>query len=165
MKNTTTATTETQTQGQGLESSEIKVREIVRDEIAICLKSVVENQDAMSENQKKMGEDMLEIKVALLGSGNKYKTDKGLAEMIRISYEYSQANIQNKVIERATPAIEMFEDWKENGNWEMLKKIILNNIISDKMKLFFGIGSWAGIMAFISSLIVFIGWLEGWFSK
>lgn len=163
MKNTTTTTTQTQTQGS--ESSEIKVREIVRDEIAICLKSVVENQDAMSKNQKLMSDDVAEMKTALLGSGNKYKTDKGLAEMIRVSYEYSQTNIQNKVIERSAPAIELYEDWRDNGNWEMLKKIILNNIISDKMKLFFGIGSWAGIMAFISSLIVFIGWLEGWFSK
>lgn len=152
MRNTTTTTTETQT--QNVDQNEIKVREIVRDEIAICLKNVI-------DNQKQMGDDLAEIRVALLGSGNKYKTEKGLAEMIRISYDYAQQNIDDKIMESARPALKQFNDWRNNGNWKAIEEIILNSVISKKTKQFFNLGSWAGIIAFISSLLFLFAWIDG----
>ena len=129
------------------------VREIAREEIQNCF-------EELTNAQKMQGDDIKEIKEALLGGGNKYKKEQGLASIIQANHEYVRRSKDMRVIDRAIPAIEFFEDWYKDGKWKKLETIIENTIISEKLKVFFNLGSWAGIVAFITSIIGIIIWVK-----
>jgi len=132
-----------------------EIKKIVQEEVALSIGSII-------QEQKVQGEDIKEIKEALLGSGNKYKKTEGLSEMIQFSYNWAKSNSESRIIEKSAPAIKQFEEWKENGNWDNLEKIIDDHLFNGRMKAFFNLGSWAGIVALatsIGSIISFIVYL------
>lgn len=143
--------------------NEKEIKALIRQEISDCFKDIVTAQEEQGLAIKQQGNDIREIKEALLGSDNKYKTDTGLSTMIKFSYDYAKANTDSKLIERAIPAIEHFYNWSEGNEgftkWDILEKVIDDFVFSKKMKLFFGIGSWAGIMGLISSVGGIIGFI------
>lgn len=136
--------------------TESQIKALIQQEISDCFKDIVKAQE-------EQGNDIKEIKEALLGSDNKYKKDVGLSSMIKFSYDYAKANTDSKLIERAIPAIDHFYNWNEGAEgfakWDILDKVIEDFVFSKRMKLFFGIGSWAGIIALISSIGGIIGFI------
>jgi len=59
-------------------------------------------------------------------------------------------------------AIGHYENWEVNGKWRALDEIIQDNFMTKRVKTFFNLGSWAGILALITSfgsLIAFIIYL------
>jgi len=143
--------------------TESQIKALIRQEISDCLKNIVKAQEEQGNAIKQQGNDIKEIKEALLGSDNKYKKDIGLSSMIKFSYDYAKANTDSKLIERAIPAIDHFYNWNEGAEgftkWDILDKVIEDFVFSKRMKLFFGIGSWAGIIALISSIGGIIGFI------
>jgi len=135
-----------QTESQMVDKMEI--RAIVQQEIKVCFEEI--------------SSDVKDIKKALLG--NDYNRT-GLVATVQSHNDYIEKNKITDIANRGLKVVEMFEDWKDNGNWEILNKMILDNVITTRMKVFFGLGSWAGIIAFASSIILVIGWFNGWFGK
>ena len=127
------------------ELGEKEIKKLVKEEISLSLEGIV-------KEQKVQGEDIREIKEALLGGENKYKKSEGLSEMIQYSYNWAKTNSESGIIEESAPAIKQFYEWKENGNWDNLEKIISDHLFNGRMKAFFNLGSWAGIVALVTSI-------------
>jgi len=132
---------------------EMEIRRIVQQEIKSCFEEI-------NSNVKKQGESLSRIEEALLG--NDYNKT-GLVATVQSHSEYIDRNKVTDVANRSLKMVEMFEEWEENGNWKVVKEIILNSVISNKTKAFFGVGSWAGIIAFVGTIITIVGWFSGWF--
>lgn len=143
--------------------NEMQIKKLIQEEIAECFKSLVEAQEEQGKAIEEQGTDIKEIKEALLGGNNKYKKQKGLADMIQFSYDFAKSNIDNKFNDRTLIAVEHYEDWAEGKEgftkWDLLQQVIEDFVFSKRMKLFFGIGSWAGIVSLVMSLGGIIGFI------
>ena len=82
--------------------------------------------------------------------------------MIRYSYEHARKNEENQITTKGWKAINHYENWETNGKWNALDEIIQENFMTKKVKTFFNVGSWAGIISLIGtigSVIAFIVYL------
>lgn len=143
--------------------TKMEIKDLVQKEISECFRSLVEGQEKQGRAIKVQGEDIKEIKEALIGGSNKYKKNEGLASMIQFSYDYAKANVDSKVVEKALPAINFYYDWSEGEKgktkWDVLNSVIDDFLFSKRLKLFFGIGSWAGICSLIISIASIISFI------
>jgi hypothetical protein len=132
------------------------MREIAREEVQNIFGEI-------ASAQKKQGEDLMEIKEALLGGGNKYRKDMGLSSIIDFNHQYVKRSVDSKIYERALDddgALSFYERWKEQGKWTVLEKMIDEAVITNKLKIFLGLGSFAGIISFIGGLVLLVTWLK-----
>jgi len=115
---------------------------------------------ALKKDVEVVREDVEKISFALLGNGNKYHKEKGIIEKIEYSYKHSKTCVDTKVIERLEPVIEHYVDWKKQKKWVTLDDMIEDRKTILKLKLWFNVGSWAGIVSFIISIGVLVGILK-----
>jgi hypothetical protein len=90
------------------------------------------------------------IERVLLGDAD--YDDDGFVKMIRYSYEHARQNEESKIIPKGWETINHYEQWDKEGKWTSLNEIIQDNFMTKKVKTFFNLGSWAGILALITSL-------------
>lgn len=85
--------------------------------------------------------------------------DDGFVKMIRYSYEHARRNEESKITEKGWETIEHYEQYKKEGKWDALDEIIKENFMTQRVKTFFNLGSWAGILALITSLGGVLGFI------
>lgn len=104
----------------------------------------------LKETTEASGKSISRIERVLLGD-TEYD-DEGYVKMIKYSYEHARKVEENKVVEKGLETIEHYKNWEKNGKWAALDEIVQDNFMTQKVKRFFNLGSWAGILALITSL-------------
>jgi hypothetical protein len=79
--------------------------------------------------------------------------------MIRYSYEHARKNEESQITTKGWKTINHYENWETNGKWKALDEIIQDNFMTKRVKMFFNLGSWAGILALITSLGGVLGFI------
>ena len=90
------------------------------------------------------------IERVLLGDAD--YDDDGFVKMIRYSYEHARKNEESNIAEEGWKVIDHYDQWAKEGKWCALDEIIKENFMTKKVKTFFNLGSWAGILGLITSL-------------
>jgi hypothetical protein len=104
------------------------------------LKEEITKEQLQCPARSGFGEMQLQVQdihEVLIGSSNRYYKDKKTGKGL---------------VERLIPVVEHYESWTEKGNWDLLKVIILNHIVSTRVKIFLGVGSASGILALILAI-------------
>lgn len=104
----------------------------------------------LKETTESSGKSISRIERVLLGDVE--YDDEGFVKMIRYSYEHARKNEESKIVEKGWKAIGHYENWEVNGKWRALDEIIQDNFMTKRVKTFFNLGSWAGILGLITSL-------------
>lgn len=63
------------------------------------------------------------------------------------------------IIERLLPVVNHWEKWQQGKKWDRLNTMMEDNIVSERLKVFFGIGTFAGIIALVLSLGLVFKWV------
>ena len=111
----------------------------------------------LKETSEASGKSLSRIERVLLGDAE--YDDDGFVKMIRYSYEHARKNEESKITEKGWKTIEHYENWEKNGRWSALEEIIQDNFMTKRVKRFFNVGSWSGIIALITSLGGVIGFI------
>ena len=114
----------------------------------------------LKETTEASGKSLSRIERVLLGDAE--YDDDGFVKMIRYSYEHARKNEESQITTKGWKTINHYENWETNGKWGALDEIIQENFMTKKVKTFFNVGSWAGIISLIGtigSVIAFIVYL------
>jgi len=114
----------------------------------------------LKETTEASGKSLSRIERVLLGDAE--YDDDGFVKMIRYSYEHARKNEESLITKKGWKTINHYENWETNGKWDALDEIIQENFMTKKVKTFFNVGSWAGIISLIGtigSVIAFIVYL------
>lgn len=103
------------------------------------------------------GKSISRIERVLLGD-TEYDDD-GYVKMIKYSYEHARKNEESQIITKGWQVIDHFDNWEKNGKWKALDEIIQDNFMTKKVKMFFNVGSWAGIISLIGTIGTVIGFI------
>ena len=103
------------------------------------------------------GKSISRIERVLLGD-TEYDDD-GYVKMIKYSYEHARKNEESQIIAKGWQVIDHFDNWEKNGKWKALDEIIQDNFMTKKVKMFFNVGSWAGIISLIGTIGTVIGFI------
>ncbi len=134
--------------------NELEIKKLVREEIVECFKEISCNQKAQAKILSQQTSDIQEIKLALLGGGNKYKKDAGLSQMIEESYDFAKKN--DILFKRMNPVVDHFEDWQRNNKWQILDTVIDNSVFTSRLKVYFGLSTFVGVVGLILIIIELI---------
>jgi type II secretory pathway component PulJ len=94
--------------------TDAQIKDLVRQEIKMCFEEI-------NANVKAQGEDIKEIKAALIG--NEYSGDS-LVNRVNSHEQYISYNRANKIIERAEPALDQIEDWGKKKMWKKTEDVV-----------------------------------------
>ena len=114
----------------------------------------------LKETTEASGKSLSRIERVLLGDAE--YDDDGFVKMIRYSYEHARRNEESQITTKGWKAINHYENWETNGKWDALDEIIQDNFMTKRVKIFFNVGSCAGIISLIGtigSVIAFIVYL------
>lgn len=111
----------------------------------------------LKETSEATGKSISRIERVLLGD-TEYDDD-GYVKMIKYSYEHARKNEESQIITKGWQVIEHFDNWEKNGKWKALDEIIQDNFMTKKVKMFFNLGSWAGIISLIGTIGTVIGFI------
>ena len=76
----------------------------------------------LQENQAKTQKGVDRIQRLL--EGDEEMGDEGFASMIRYSHNYARKNTESRLIERAEPALSLYERWTKDGKWTLLNDMM-----------------------------------------
>ena len=111
----------------------------------------------LKETTEASGKSLSRIERVLLGDAE--YDDDGFVKMIRYSYEHARRDEESGIVTKGWKTINHYENWDVNGKWAALDEIIQENFMTKRVKTFFNLGSWAGILALITSLGGVIGFI------
>ena len=114
----------------------------------------------LKETSEVTNKSVSRIERVLLGD-SEYE-DEGYVKMIKYSYEHARRHEENNLTEKEVAVIEHYGEWNKAGKWKALDEIIQDNFMTKRVKMFFNLGSWAGIISLIGtigSVIAFIVYL------
>lgn len=103
------------------------------------------------------GKSISRIERVLLGDTD--YDDEGYVKMIKYSYEHARKNEESQITAKGWQVIDHFDNWEKNGKWKALDEIIQDNFMTKKVKMFFNVGSWAGIISLIGTIGTVIGFI------
>lgn len=117
--------------------SEMEIKKLIQQEIKQCF--------------EELSNDVKDIKKALLGDGVYSKT--GLVNLVQRHEDYIDKSETLKIIDRAQPALEWYESWRNDGVFDSIKRALDTY---GKLKWFVGLiagGSLAGIISAVMMII------------
>lgn len=117
--------------------SEMEIKKLIQQEIKQCF--------------EELSSDVKDIKKALLGDGIYSKT--GLVNLVQRHEEYIDRSETLRIMERAQPALEWYESWRNDGVFDSIKRALDTY---GKLKWFVGLiagGSLAGIISAVMMII------------
>lgn len=148
-----------------MEMTEQEVRRIAREEsMAVFEKSISslkKELGAVKRSTKKTQSTLERLERLLLGEMGVEKEDT-LKARATYAYEYARRNTDLRMVERAVPALQWFEDWNrpevgcEESKLQILGKVITAYSSIKWMLAFFGITTIVNAIPAIKMIIEFI---------
>lgn len=103
------------------------------------------------------GKSISRIERVLLGD-TEYD-DEGYVKMIKRSYDYVRMREESGFAIDSLKTVQHYKDYEKAGKWKALDEIIQDNFMTKRVKMFFNVGSWAGIISLVGTIGTVIGFI------